>query len=244
MVDKGFGAQIARGLREAAMVMQNSKTAQLKTCRVLIIDDHPIVRRGLGQLIDKAPDLELCGEADSPEAALEAVERLHPDVAVADLSFEGLDGMELIKDLKIRHPKLPVLVLSIHDESFYAQRSLKAGAMGYLMKQEAVDRVLEGIRAVHRGRVFLSDRMSQLLLSRATGGVNAGTAYGAESLTDRELEVLRLIGEGRSTREIAEQLHLSIKTIETHRENIKQKLRLENASQLIQYAVRFSLETT
>ncbi|MEX1016495.1 MAG: response regulator transcription factor [Phycisphaeraceae bacterium] len=208
------------------------------------MDDHPIVRRGLGQLIDKETDMELVGEADSPSSALDAVEELSPHVVVADLSFEGLDGIELIKDLRARHPGLPVLVLSMHDESFYAQRVLKAGAMGYLMKQEGVEHVIDGIRSVRQGRVFLSNRMSQALLSRMTGGAGKQPAYGVESLTDRELEVLRLIGQGRSTRQIAEQLHLSIKTIETHRENIKQKLRLENASQLMQYAVRFAIEPT
>ncbi|HEX7010509.1 MAG TPA: response regulator transcription factor [Phycisphaeraceae bacterium] len=220
-----------------------AKVAQAKTCRVLIVDDHPILRRGLGQLIDREPDLELCGEADSPSAALDAVERLHPDVVVADLAFEGLDGFDLIKDLKIRHPHLPVLVLSVHDESYYAQRVLKAGAMGYLMKQEAPTKVIEGIRAVHRGRVYLSDHMSQILLSQMTSGSSSPQTFGIESLTDRELEVLRLIGQGKSTREIAQQLHLSVKTIETHRENIKQKLHLDNAAQLVQYAVRFAIES-
>ena len=215
----------------------------MNACRVLIIDDHPVVRRGLGELIEQAPDMELVGEAASPSEGLEAVDRAGPDVVIADLSFEGLSGIELIKDLKARHPDLTILVLSIHDEAFYAQRALKAGAAGYLMKQEAVERVLDGIRAVRKGRVFLSDKMAQVLLSRATGGAANTTTYGAESLTDRELEVLRLIGEGKSTRAIAEQLHLSIKTVETHRENIKQKLKLENASQLIQYAVRFSMDS-
>lgn len=215
----------------------------MNACRVLIIDDHPVVRRGLGELIEQAPDMELVGEAATPSEGIDAVDRNSPDVVIADLSFEGLSGIELIKDLKARHPDLTILVLSIHDEAFYAQRALKAGAAGYLMKQEAVERVLDGIRAVRRGRVFLSDKMAQILLSRATGGSGSTPTYGAESLTDRELEVLRLIGEGKSTRAIAEQLHLSIKTVETHRENIKQKLKLENASQLIQYAVRFSMDS-
>ncbi|MFA9477661.1 response regulator [Phycisphaerales bacterium AB-hyl4] len=226
------------------MGIRSAQPRTAERCRVLIVDDHPIVRRGLGQLIDRESDMELIGEADSPSSALDAVEALSPHVVVADLSFEGLDGIELIKDLRARHPGLPVLVLSMHDESFYAQRVLKAGAMGYLMKQEGVEQVVDGIRSVREGRVFLSNRMSQALLSRMTGGSNRPPTYGVESLTDRELEVLRLIGQGRSTRQIAEQLHLSIKTIETHRENIKQKLRLENASQLMQYAVRFAIEPT
>lgn len=226
------------------MGLRSAQPRSAERCRVLIVDDHPIVRRGLGQLIDKEADMELVGEADSPSSALDAVEELSPHVVVADLSFEGLDGIELIKDLRARHPGLPVLVLSMHDESFYAQRVLKAGAMGYLMKQEGVEQVVDGIRSVREGRVFLSNRMSQALLSRMTGGTHRAPTYGVESLTDRELEVLRLIGQGRSTRQIAEQLHLSIKTIETHRENIKQKLRLENASQLMQYAVRFAIEPT
>ena len=224
------------------MVLRNIQPTPGRPCRVIIVDDHPIVRRGLGQLIERENDIELVAEAASPDAALDLVEEHKPDVVVADLAFEGLDGIELIKDLKARYPQVAVLVLSMHDESFYAQRVLKAGAMGYLMKQEGVEQVITGIRSVHQGRVYLSNRMSQLLLSRMTGGPSRTPGFGVESLTDRELEVLRLIGQGRSTRQIAEQLHLSIKTIETHRENIKQKLQLENASQLVQYAVRFALE--
>ncbi|MEX0885890.1 MAG: response regulator transcription factor [Phycisphaeraceae bacterium] len=224
------------------MGLRNIQPTPNRPCRVLIVDDHPIVRRGLGQLIERETDMDLVAEAASPDAALDGVEEHKPDVVVADLAFEGLDGIELIKDLKARYPQVAVLVLSMHDESFYAQRVLKAGAMGYLMKQEGVEQVITGIRSVYQGRVFLSNRMSQMLLSKMTGGPSRAPGFGVESLTDRELEVLRLIGQGRSTRQIAEQLHLSIKTIETHRENIKQKLQLENASQLVQYAVRFALE--
>ncbi|MFP4145681.1 MAG: response regulator [Phycisphaeraceae bacterium] len=219
-------------------------TARTRLCRVLIVDDHPIIRRGLGRVIDEQADLELCGEADCPEDALSCISDLRPDVIVADLSFEGLDGIELIKDLKVRHPRLPILVLSMHDETFYAQRVLKAGAMGYLMKQEPVEQILDGIRSVRRGHIYLSDQMAQVLLSQVSGSPARREHASAQTLTDRELEVLRLIGEGRATREIAQSLHLSIKTVETHRENIKHKLQLQNATQLVQYAVRFSLDGT
>jgi DNA-binding NarL/FixJ family response regulator len=222
--------------------LQQPKTST--ACRVLIVDDHPIVRKGLGQLIDAESDMELVGEADSPDAGLEAIARLHPDVVITDLSFEGIDGIEFIKDIKVRYPELPILVLSMHDESFYAERTIKAGAMGYLTKEEAIDRVIDGIRSVQRGRIFLSDHMAQFMLSRMATKPSAAAVSGIDSLSDRELEVLRLIGQGKSTRQIAELLHLSVKTIETHRENIKQKLKLKNASQLVQYAVRFSLEST
>ena len=208
----------------------------------MIVDDHPITRQGLGQLIKATNDLELCAEAASPEAALEEARHVEPDVIIADLSYGGMDGFELIKQLKAQNPNVRVLVLSIHDESYYAQRALKVGAMGYLMKHEDVERVIDGIRAVYQGHVFLSDRMSQVLLSRVGGGT--GAPIGAESLTDREVEVLQLIGKGLSTRQVADQLGLSVKTVETHRENIKQKLKLENAAQLIQYAVRFSTDAT
>ncbi|MCC7407202.1 MAG: response regulator transcription factor [Phycisphaeraceae bacterium] len=219
----------------------NPGVAPTRRCRVLIVDNHPLVRQGLGRLINDESDMELCGEADSPAEGLKAIKQFNPDVAVVDLSFHGLDGIELIKDIKAQHPGLPVLVLSTHQESFYAQRTMKAGAMGYLMKNEAAERVIEGIRAVRQGRIVLSDVMSQFMLARATGGIT-GPAGSVEDLTDRELEVLYLIGQGKTTRQIADLLHLSIKTIETHRENIKQKLRLDNGTQLIHYAVQFTIE--
>lgn len=222
------------------MIQRNAVSAKTRPCRVMIADDHPITRQGLGQLIRTCSDLELVGEADSPVAAIEAAGEQHPDVIVADLSFRGMDGFEMIKELRNRYPNVRILVLSIHDESYYAQRALKAGAMGYLMKHEPVERVLDAIRSVYHGHVFLSDRMSQVLLSRV-GGAMVGP-FGTEALTDREMEVLQLIGKGLSTRQVAEQLNLSVKTVETHRENIKQKLKLENAAQLIQYAVRFSAD--
>ncbi len=222
------------------MIQRNAVSAKTRPCRVMVVDDHPITRQGLGQLIAATPDLDLVGEADSPMAAIEAVGEHQPDVVVADLSFRGMDGFEMIKELRSRFPDVRILVLSIHDESYYAQRTLKAGAMGYLMKQENVERVIDGIRSVYQGHVFLSDRMSQVLLSRVGGTATA--PFGAEALTDRELEVLQLIGKGLSTRQVAEQLNLSVKTVETHRENIKQKLKLENAAQLIQYAVRFTAD--
>ena len=222
------------------MIQRNTATAKTKPCRVLVVDDHPITRQGLGQLINSCADLELCGEADSPSTVCEAVTEGKPDVIIADLSYHGMDGYDMISRLKSEFPDVRILVLSIHDESYYAQRALKMGAMGYLMKHEAVDRVIEGIRSVHQGHVFLSDRMSQVLLSRV-GGSTVGP-FGTEALTDREIEVLQLIGKGLSTRQVASQLGLSVKTVETHRENIKQKLKLENAAQLIQYAVRFASE--
>lgn len=222
------------------MIQRTAVSAKTRPCRVMIVDDHPITRQGLSHLIRTASDMELTGTADSPTAALESMDEQHPDVVIADLSFRGMDGFEMIKELRDRFPNVRILVLSIHDESYYAQRALKAGAMGYLMKHEPVERVLEAVRSVYQGHVFLSDRMSQVLLSRV-GGATVGP-FGTEALTDREMEVLQLIGKGLSTRQVADQLGLSVKTVETHRENIKQKLKLENAAQLIQYAVRFTAE--
>lgn len=205
---------------------------------VFVIDDHPIVREGLTRLINGEPDLFVCGAAEDIYEALRSMEVLKPDIAIADISLKGPDGIELIKHLKTRIPGLPVLVLSIHDESIYAPRALRAGARGYMMKQEATENVLVALRRVLTGEVYLSDRMANKMLQQFVG--TGGTLkFPVDRLSDRELEVFRLIGQGHGTRRIAEELHLSVKTVESYREHIKEKMLLDDASELVRYAIQW-----
>lgn len=206
---------------------------------VFVIDDHPIVREGLAQLINREPDLMVCGQAEDAYGAVKAMENLKPDVAVADISLKGADGIELIKNLKMRLPVLPVLVLSIHDESLYAPRALRAGARGYIMKQEATENVLVALRRVLSGEIYLSERMANKMLQQLVGTGSTTARFSVDRLSDRELEVFRLIGQGHSTRRIAEELRLSIKTVESYREHIKEKMTLDDASELVQHAIRW-----
>jgi DNA-binding NarL/FixJ family response regulator len=213
-------------------------SAPIKT-RVFVVDDHPIVRQGLSQLINREPDLMVCGEAEDARAALEAIAALNPGFLIVDVSLDGPDGIELLKAIRARDPRLPVLMLSMHDESLYAERALRAGANGYIMKQEATDRVLIAIRQILGGEVYVSDRIAQKMMHQfigRSGGVKRSTM---EELTDRELEVFRLIGQGHGTRQIAEELHLSIKTVESYHAHIKDKLSLKNARELVQHAVQW-----
>lgn len=207
--------------------------------RVLLVDDHPIVRQGLGQLIDAEQDLQVCAQAGDAPTALAAVEQEPPDLAIVDISLAGSDGLALVKQIRERWPTVRVLVLSMHSESVYAERTLSAGAQGYIMKQEPPDRILHAMREVLQGEVFLSDKLRTKLLQRLVGGGSGGERTPIERLTDRELTVLRLIGAGRGTRQIAQELGLSVKTVETYRENLKRKLHLDSAAELVQYAVRW-----
>ncbi len=213
--------------------------AQGPKAKVLLVDDHPIVRQGLGQLIDAERDMELCAEAGDAPAALAAIERGPPDLAIVDISLSGSDGLELVKQIREQWPAVKVLVLSMHSESVYAERTLSAGAQGYIMKQEPPDRILHAMRQVLRNEVYLSETLQTKLLHRLVGGGGGRERTPIERLTDRELTVLRLIGAGRGTRQVAEELGLSVKTIETYRENLKRKLHLDSAAELVQYAVRW-----
>jgi DNA-binding NarL/FixJ family response regulator len=215
--------------------MANTKT---KKARILIVDDHPVVRQGLALLIGQQEDLSVCGEAEDAPRAISAIEALKPDLVLVDVSLKGTDGIELTKDIKIRFPSLPVLVLSMLDESFYAERALRAGAKGYVMKQEATDKILTAIRRVLSGEVFVSDKMVNRLLQKMAGDTASGGSP-VEVLSDRELTVFQLIGGGHSTARIAEELHLSVKTIETHRAHIKEKLKLSDAAELSGYAAQW-----
>ncbi len=207
--------------------------------RILLVDDHPIVRQGLSELINNEKDVAICGTAEDLNSALEAIENLKPDLVIVDISLRGSNGIELLKNIKVRHPKMLVLMLSMHDESLYAVRALRAGASGYIMKQEATEKVLTAIRQVLRGEIYLSEKMEKKMMQQLVGGRAARSGSPLEDLSDRELEVFNLIGQGHGTRQIAEELHLSIKTIESHRAHIKEKLNLKNATELVQYAIQW-----
>lgn len=209
--------------------------------KVFIVDDHPIVREGLAQMIRREPDLTVCGEAEDAQSALQMIYGLKPDILIVDISLHGPDGLDLLKSVRAKDPTLPVLVLSMHDESIYAERSLRAGANGYIMKQEATENVLVALRRILNREVYVSPQIANKMLQRF---VSAGAAHGKHSLhelSDRELEVLRLMGEGHSTRQIADTLHLSVKTVESYQAHLKEKLALKNSRELVQYAVQWTL---
>ena len=205
---------------------------------VFIVDDHPLLRQGLALLINQEPDLTVGGEAEDAMAALRAIAVTNPDILIVDISLKGPDGLDLLKNLRASHPDLPVLILSMHDESIYAERALRARANGYIMKQEATEKVLVAIRRILSGDIYLSDRMANKLLHQYISGVAADLNSRLSALSDRELEVFRLIGEGRSTRQIAESLHLSMKTVETYQAHIKEKLSLRSGRELVQHAIQ------
>jgi DNA-binding NarL/FixJ family response regulator len=207
--------------------------------RVFVVDDHPIVRQGLSQLINQEPDLMVCGEAEDGRSALDKIASSKPDILIVDVSLDGPDGIELLKVVRSRDPKMPVLMLSMHDESLYAERALRAGANGYIMKQEATERVLVAIRQILGGAVYVSERMAQKMMHQFIGRSGTAGRSTMEELTDRELEVFRLIGQGHGTRQIAEELHLSVKTVESYYAHIKEKLSLKNARELVQRAVQW-----
>jgi DNA-binding NarL/FixJ family response regulator len=211
--------------------------------RVLVVDDHPVVRQGLRLLIDHESDLEVCAEAETAADALQAITEHGPDVAVVDLSLKGTSGLELIKDIRVRHADLPVLVLSMSDEGVYAERALRAGARGYLMKEAATGEVLAALRRVLDGGLYLSDAMASRLLAQLVRGGPTDGGSPVDRLSDRELEVFGLIGRGLGTSEIARRLHLSPKTIETYRAHIKQKLGLADATELLQHAIYYVRES-
>jgi DNA-binding NarL/FixJ family response regulator len=216
-------------------------TSHPKKCRVLLVDDHPIVRQGLALLIDREPDLSVCGEAEGAHSAFHAITTLRPDIVVLDISLSGPDGLEVLKEIRTKTASLPVLILSMHDESIYAERAMRAGANGYIMKQEATETVLVAIRRILQGEVYLSDRLTNTMLQQYVRGASGAKSSPLLNLTDRELEVFRLIGEGHGTRQIADELHLSVKTIESYQAHIKEKLALRNARELVQHAIEWTV---
>jgi len=216
---------------------KSSQSAAKK--RLLIVDDHPMMRDGLTQLITNEPDLVICGEAGTGREAYELAGKLRPDLLLADISLPDKNGLELIKDLQSVHPGMSVLVISMHDESLYAERVLRAGARGYIMKQEGGKKLMDAIRKVLSGQIYVSEKISSKILESITGAVEESPRRSLENLTDREFEVLQLLGEGKGTREVATHLSLSGKTVEAHRANIKRKLHLASGAELVRYAVRW-----
>jgi DNA-binding NarL/FixJ family response regulator len=214
-------------------------TARKKT--VLVVDDHPIVRQGLTLLINQEADLAVCGVAEEMHSGLRAIQSDRPDIVILDISLSGPDGLEMLKNIRINDPRLPVLILSMHDESIYAERALRAGANGYIMKQEATERVLIALRRILSGEIYVSDRISNNMLQHYVRGANLSEHSSLAELTNRELEVFRLIGEGHGTRQIAEALHLSVKTVESYQAHIKEKLSLRSARELVQHAIQWNV---
>ena len=206
---------------------------------IFVVDDHPVVRWGYISLINLEPDLEVCGEADTAFEALDKIPEARPDLAIVDISLEGMNGIELTKQLQVLHPDLPVLIVSMHDEVLYGDRALRAGARGYIMKREVRTKIVEAIRRLLSGGSYLSDQMSTRLLDQYQSG-RFDERSPIERLSDRELEVFELYGRGYSTREIAEALFISRKTVESHRNRIKDKLGLESTSQFLQHAVQWT----
>jgi DNA-binding NarL/FixJ family response regulator len=221
------------------MVLERPLQTGKKT--VLVVDDHPLMRQGLALLINQQQDMQVCGEAEEAQAAMQAIAQLQPDIMILDISLKGPDGIELLKNIRATEPDLPVLVLSMHDEAIYAERALRARANGYIMKQEATEKVLVAVRRILSGEVYLSERMSNKMLQQYIGGTPTMIQSRIASLSDRELEVFRRIGEGRATREIAEELHLSVKTVETYQAHIKDKLALRSGRELIQHAIQWKI---
>ncbi len=215
------------------------KTRDIKetTKKILIVDDHPMMREGLRGTIGNEPDLEICGEAENANQAIEAVKTLTPDLILMDITLPGKSGLELIKDLRVSHPHVPILVLSMHDESLYAERVLRAGAEGYITKQQRPKVLISAIRQVLAGRTYVSEHVSEKIL-KLFSGRQVTTTSPLEQLTDREFEVFQLIGEGKATAEIAKQLHLSPKTVAVHYANMRRKLKLGTYPDLIRLAVR------
>ncbi len=210
--------------------------------KILIVDDHPIIREGLAQLINKEEDMICFDEAGDAKEALDHVKKNKPDLAIIDISLNGISGIELTKSILSLHPEMPILMISLHEESFYLDRVLKAGAKGYLMKQEATRNFVVAIRKILKGGIYVSDKMKDELVNHlSNGSVTNPTAASSESLSDRELEILQLISQSHTTRQIADELYVSIKTVESHYANIKHKLNLKNSLELSQYAVKWHL---
>ena len=209
--------------------------------RILVVDDHPIVRQGLALMVNREADLVVCGEAEDATGAMLVMASARPDVLIVDISLNGPDGLDLLKNIRTTHPTLPVLILSMHDELIYAERALRAGANGYIMKQEATEKVLVAIRRILNGEIYVSDRVANKLLQHYITGTGTLRNSTISDLSDRELEVFRLIGEGHGTRQIAEELHLSIKTVESYQAHIKEKLSLRSSRELMQHAIQWNL---
>jgi len=214
-------------------------TGKLGVRRILIVDDHPIVRQGLRRVMEGEEDLLVVGEADTVREARTAINELAPDVMIADISLKEGDGIELVRDVRAHHPQLPILVLSMHDEAIYAERMLAAGANGYIMKHAASEQFLVAVRRVLDGGIYVSEAIGNSMIQKFASGSSHVAVNPIDRLSNRELQILHMIGKGKSTREVAQALNLSIKTIESHRQRIKRKLNLSSGTQLVQYAINW-----
>jgi DNA-binding NarL/FixJ family response regulator len=215
---------------------QPRSESQTGKARILLVDDHAVVRFGIAQLINRQNDMEVCGEEEDASRALTAITTVKPNLVIADISLKDSSGLELMRNIKAQYPGLPVLVVSVHDESVYAEIAFRAGALGYLMKQEALEKILTAIRRVLSGAIYVSDALAAKMLQQQVRGQTQVSESPVKSLSDRELEVFQMIGQWKKTREIADELHLSVKTIEYYREQIKRKLNLKNSAELTQHA--------
>lgn len=223
---------------EKLLIQKKKKPVEQRQTRVFILDDHPVVRQGLIQLINQQEPLYVCGEASNFDQAMSEIEASKPDIVLVDISLNGPSGIEYIKTAKAQYPDLLFLVHSMHDETLYAERAIRAGARGYIMKGEPTDRVIAAIRRVLEGKIYLSDTMTEKMLEKRYNGVSDGVSI-MDVLSDRELEIFQLIGEGETTSQIAKRLHRSAKTIETYRARIKTKLNLKDNMQLIRHAMQW-----
>ena len=217
---------------------QQDKTGKNKA-RIIIVDDHPIVREGLKNLINHEKDLVVCQQVENARQAMKAISKLKPDMVIVDISLKEENGLELIKDIRSQYPSMPTLALSMHDESLYAERALRAGARGYIMKQQAVENIVKAIHRVLSDQLYVSDKIMSKVMHKLVKGKLDINGSAIDHLSDRELEVFLLIGKGFGTRQIAKQLYLSVKTIETYRAHIKEKLTLNNAAELLQHAIQW-----
>lgn len=218
--------------------MNESPVAKQK---VFVLDDHPIVRQGLALLINQEPDLVVSGQAEEAHSALKGIAACRPDIVIVDISLSGPDGLDVIKTIRTTDASLPVLVLSMHEETVYAERALRAGANGYIMKQEATEKVLVALRRILNHEIYVSERIASKLLRQYVSGTVTAKQSPVSELTDRELEVFRLIGEGHGTRQIADELHVSVKTVESYQAHIKEKLSLRSARELVQHAIQWAI---
>src|SRR5271163_3241321 len=223
------------------MITKEAHSVTARKKKIFVVDDHPIVRQGLALLINQEADLAVCGEAEEMHSALSAIQAAKPDILIVDISLNGPDGLELLKHIRISAPRLPVLILSMHDESIYAERALRAGANGYIMKQEATEKVMVALRRILSGEIYVSDRIANSMLRHYVRGSGTLRNSSIADLSDRELEVFRLIGEGHGTRQIAEELHISVKTVESYQAHIKEKLSLRSARELMQHAIQWNM---
>ncbi len=238
-VDHPASKSAAARTHPARSTNKNPRCDPPEAKRIVIVDDHPLFRKGLEELIHSDGAFAVCGEAGNAGEAMDVIRRLNPDLAIVDLSLPGANGIELIKNIRAEFPKLPILVLSMHDESLYALRALRAGAEGYVMKHEAMANVITAIREVFNGRPYLSPAMAAQVITKFAHRQDEGEADAVERLSDRELEILELIGKGKEVREIAKLLHLSPKTVETHRSHIKDKLDLKNSRDVARFALQW-----